>query len=446
MGLLTSAVPVRQLRLAPLIAATYFMVSGGPYGLEDTIGQAGYTRTLLLLVVVPILWSLPTALMVGELASAIPEEGGFYVWVTRGLGPFWGFQEAWLSMAAGLFDMAIYPALAISYLAQFSPAITAGYRGAVWTLGIIALCTVWNLRGAFSVGQGSIWMSAVLLLPFAAIVALGFWRAFMGPLGADRPHSFGGSFRTAVFVVLWNYMGWDNASTVANEVRDPQRNYIRSMLGAVALVAGTYIVTVSAVAAAGVPSAHFSTGDWVSAARLLAGNGSMSKVLGTAVVLGGAITAVAMLNALTLSYARIPSAMAARNLLPAVFARHNRRGVPYLAVITCSIAVLCVSGLSFERLIDVDILVYGFSLILEFAALVALRVREPSLPRPYRVPGKLSGLVALSLAPTLTICWTLIATRHEHVELGTLQVPVLLVAALICASGVLAYATRVLAR
>ena len=60
---------VGKMRLLPLIAATYFMVSGGPYGLEDIIGKAGYGRALLLLMLVPLVWSLPTSLMVGELAA-----------------------------------------------------------------------------------------------------------------------------------------------------------------------------------------------------------------------------------------------------------------------------------------------------------------------------------------------------------------------------------------
>ena len=97
------------------------MVSGGPYGLEDIIGMAGFGRALLLLAVVPLLWSLPTALMVGELASAIPDEGGFYVWVKRALGSFWGFQEGWLSLAASIFDMAIYPTTFTLYLGRVFP-------------------------------------------------------------------------------------------------------------------------------------------------------------------------------------------------------------------------------------------------------------------------------------------------------------------------------------
>ncbi len=77
----------KKLTLLPLVAATYFMVSGGPYGLEELVAVAGYSRAILVLLVTPLLWSLPTALMVGELASALPDEGGYYAWARRALGP-----------------------------------------------------------------------------------------------------------------------------------------------------------------------------------------------------------------------------------------------------------------------------------------------------------------------------------------------------------------------
>src|SRR5271154_2069204 len=133
------------MKLLPLIAATYFMVSGGPYGLEDIIGKAGYGRALLLLLLIPLVWSLPTSLMVGELASAIPEEGGYYEWVRRALGGFWGFQEAWLSLTASIFDMALYPVTFVLYLSKIEPAWTAGNRGTVWALAVVLGCVLWNL-------------------------------------------------------------------------------------------------------------------------------------------------------------------------------------------------------------------------------------------------------------------------------------------------------------
>ena len=112
---------MKKLTLAPLVAATYFMVSGGPYGLEEIVAGAGYVGAIVVLLVTPLVWSLPTALMVGELASSLPEEGGYYAWVRRALGPFWGFQEAWLSLVASVFDMAIYPTLFTLYLGRLFP-------------------------------------------------------------------------------------------------------------------------------------------------------------------------------------------------------------------------------------------------------------------------------------------------------------------------------------
>ena len=143
------------MRLLPLVAAAYFMVSGGPYAIEDILGGAGYIRALAILLILPFLWSLPTTLMIGELASALPAEGGFYVWVRRALGPFWGYQEAWLSLTASIFDMAIYPAFFVLYLGKLFPAWTQGWYGAMWSLGIVVVCCLWNLRGAPAVGDGA---------------------------------------------------------------------------------------------------------------------------------------------------------------------------------------------------------------------------------------------------------------------------------------------------
>ena len=147
----------RKMLLLPLIAATYFMVSGGPYGIEDILGGAGFGRAIVILLVLPFLWCLPTALMIGELASAIPAEGGFYIWVRRALGPFWGYQEGWLSLSASIFDMAIYPAIFVSLSWQIQPRRSPPeWRGYAWSLAVVALCCAWNLRGAPAVGEDSV--------------------------------------------------------------------------------------------------------------------------------------------------------------------------------------------------------------------------------------------------------------------------------------------------
>ena len=145
-----------KVTLWPLVGAVYLIVAGGPFGLEDIVGSSGYLGAILILLITPLIWSLPTALMVSELSSAIPEDGGYYRWVTRGMGRFWGFQEGWLSLTGSIFDMAIYPTLFVSYLSRFAPALVAGHRGILIGVVMIAACAVWNMLGACAVGRSSL--------------------------------------------------------------------------------------------------------------------------------------------------------------------------------------------------------------------------------------------------------------------------------------------------
>lgn len=431
------------MRLLPLIAATYFMVAGGPYGLEDVIGMAGYGRALLLLLVIPVVWSLPTSLMVGELASAIPEEGGYYRWVRRAMGEFWGFQEAWLSLAASVFDMAIYPTIFVLYLGRIEPAWTAGYRGTGWALAVVVVCMVWNLRGARAVGEGSVGLFCVLLSPFVVLSAVGLWKGLIGGGGHGMLGGAGGvgaggvgagaagvDFAGAVSVTLWNYMGWDNASTVAQEVEEPQRNYPRAMLSATGLVALTYVLPLAAVALVGIPAARFSTGAWTDAARELVG-----PWLALCVVLGGMINGGGMFNALMMSYTRVPYALAEEGLLPEVMERKNRWGVPWVSLAVCSVGWALALRLSFERLISIDLVLYGGALMLEFVALVVLRVKEPGLARPFRVPGGVWGAVGMGVGPGVLIAFALWAARGERVA----GLPALEFAGIVATAGPVVY-------
>ena len=399
----------RKLRIIPLIAATYFMVSGGPYGIEDILGGAGFAKAIFILVLLPFIWSLPTTLMIGELASSIPAEGGFYVWVRRALGPFWGYQEGWLSLAASVFDMAIYPTIFVSYLSRFNPDLTAGPRAYLWSLLVVVVCCAWNLRGAPAVGEGTVGLFVLLLAPFAVFIVLGFWHGFTAhPTIQWHAASTEASLSTAILVAMWNYMGWDNASTVAQEVENPQRNYPLAMVSAAMLVAVTYILPLAAVALMGISVANFSTGSWADAARMIGG-----PILATAVVAGGAINGFGMFNVLMMSYTRLPVAMAEDRMLPRFVTRRNSRGVPYVSVVLCAIAWALALNLKFERLISIDLSLYGASLILEFVALVVLRLREPNLDRPFKA-GNLAFACLLGVGPTVLIVYALYTSRSEH--------------------------------
>ncbi len=421
----------RKMFFLPLIAATYFMVAGGPYGIEDILGGAGFARAIVILLVLPFLWSLPTALMIGELAAAIPAEGGFYVWVRRAMGPFWGYQEGWLSLSASIFDMAIYPAIFVLYLGKFAPALTAGWYGYAWPLGVVVLCSLWNLRGAPAVGEDSMGLFVLLLAPFAVFVVLGLWRWLtVHPAVQWSQPASESALSTAVLVAMWNYMGWDNASTVAQEVENPQRNYPRAMIAAIILVAITYILPLAAMALAGLSVQTFSTGDWASAAAELDGTGIFGAGLGLAVVAGGAITGIGMFNALVLSYTRVPMAMAQDGMLPRAMARCNSRGVPWVSVLLCGLAWALALRLPFERLISIDLILYGTSLLLEFVALIVLRLREPNLERPFKA-GNLAVACSLGVGPAALIGYALWASRSEKIMGTILALPFAVAVALL---------------
>jgi amino acid transporter len=400
-----------KLTLWPLIAATFFMVSGGTYGTEDIVHGAGYGRAILILVLTPLFWSLPTALMIGELASALPAEGGYYAWVRRGMGDFWGFQEAWLSLVASIFDMAIYPTLFVAYLVRLVPWFARGHRGLVAALGVVLICSALNLAGIHTVGMTSLWLFFLLSAPFALIVLLSPFKAGALAHSATAPVTSTVGLLGGTLIAMWNYMGWDNASTIALEVERPQRTYPRAMITAVILVSLSYILPVLAMRLTGVPAAAFETGSWADLAGLLAG-----RWLRIALVLGGMVSGFGMFNALVMSYSRLPLAMAQDGMLPRVFTRlHPKTRAPWVAILVCATGWALCLGLGFERLVTLDIMLYGGSLCLEFVTLIALRLREPGLHRNFRVPGGLAGAVLVGVCPMVLLSLSVIHSQQEEV-------------------------------
>jgi amino acid transporter len=210
---------------------------------------------------------------------------------------------------------------------------------------------------------------------------------------------------------MWNYMGWDNASTIAQEVERPQRTYPRAMIAAVVLVSLTYILPVLAVYLTGIPAAAFETGSWADLAGMMGGNW-----LRVALVLGGMMSGFGMFNALVMSYSRLPLAMAWDGMLPKIFAKtHPTRRTPWVAIVVCATGWALCLGLGFERLITLDIMLYGASLTLEFVTLVALRIREPELKRQFRVPGGLVGAILAGVFPIALIGIALFRSEKETV-------------------------------
>ena len=395
------------------------MVSGGTYGTEEVIHGAGYGRGILILLFLPVLWCLPTAFMIGELSSALPAEGGYYAWVRRGLGNFWGFQEAWLSLTASIFDMAIYPTLFGFYLKQMAPWFGEGNHAILAGLFVVVTCAALNLAGIRVVGLTSLWLFFLLSAPFAVVVVMSPFKlgAFAAGGGSTPATTTSLGLLAGVLVAMWNYMGWDNASTIAQEVERPQRTYPRAMIAAVVVVSLTYVLPFFAVYLTGIPSSAFGAdGSWATIAGQIGGSILGFEWLRFVIVLGGMMSGFGMFNALVMSYSRLPLAMARDGMLPKVFAKtSSRTQAPWVAIIVCATGWALCLGLGFQRLITLDIMLYGASLVLEFVTLVALRIREPELKRGFRVPGGLPGAILVGVFPTLLLTLALIRGERESV-------------------------------
>ena len=423
----------RSLGVVSLAAVMFFNVSGGAFTMEGLVASVGPGMSLLLLVLVPIFWSIPETLLVAELASMLPEEGGYYRWVYRAFGPFWAFQNGWYTWCYSLVDMAIYPVLLNQYLAFFFPQLSPL---AHW---VISLAMIWgatfiNLRGAGRVGQVSVFAASIVLGTFLAITitALPHWRHVPWQPFTRIGQTPWTAMGVGLSTVLWNYLGWDNASTVGEEIRDASSTYPKALAITLTIVTLGYLLPVSAALAA-TDWTTWKEGSWP--AIVVAGNGAAGALLGPMVAAAGIVSAVALFNALLMAYSRIPLAMARSGALPEWLGVLDRRDNPARAVLVSACCYSVFALLPFGQLVVADVLLYSFALALEYASLIQLRKREPELRGAFRLNMGLTGIAVLVAIPSVILLIT-VGLNFADGEYGTPAVIGALVAA---ALGPLAY-------
>jgi amino acid transporter len=155
------------------------------------------------------------------------------------------------------------------------------------------------------------------------------------------------------------------------------------------------------------------------------------------IVIGGMMSAFGMFNALVMSYSRLPLAMARDGMLPKVFAKTNRKTqAPWVAILVCASCWALCLGLGFQRLVTLDIVLYGASLMLEFVTLVVLRIREPELRREFKVPGGLVGAISCGIFPLLLMSLAMVESESESI----LGINGLLFGLILMVAGVVLYA------
>ena len=398
------------LRPLQLTAVVFFTVSGGPYGLEPVLQYVGGGVALMLIIITPILWSIPAIFMVLELNGMMPINGGYYQWVKTGLGLKWGFFEGWWSWLFTFTDLAIYPVLFIQYLSFFYPEVIQ-YKIPI-CLTIIWVSAAMNLLGILPVGRSSLLLGFGVLVPFAILFGVAISKGFSFSFSGVSMQTNGLGFTVfgmGLYTVMWNFLGWDNASSFVEEVHRPVRSYLISIIAAFVLILSMYFLSIwtgtitgidaGVLKAQGFPSLGLQVGGWW---------------LGAVLSFGGMASALGLFISILLAISRVPKAMADDGLLsPALSRIHPKHNVPHISIIVCALVVSGMIFWEFGDLLIIDVTLYGAALFLEFVALIVLRITKPDAERPFRVPLNVPGLVAMTVLPVACLVVALAAALSE---------------------------------
>ena len=370
-------------KLFALIPILFFSVSGGPYGLEEIVTSVGPINTLLLILIIPIVWTIPECMVVAELSSNYPVQGGYYKWVQMSMGKFWGFMEGWWSILYTLIDLSLYPILFTTYLKFFFPDLN------FWQLYIIQLTVIWssafiNILGIRIVGYALSFCTVFVLISFLLFVIFGmkfisfdFSPIFMSSKGfAETNLLFG------ISLAFWNFIGWDNASTVLHEVDNPNHNYRIAMFITIPIIVMFYFFPLLVGLSINTDWQNWQFGQFSTIAKNI-----NLPLLANILSIGGMITCLGLFNSLLLSSTRIFSTMSEDRLLPSVFSKiHSKYQTPYMAIIIAAILYSLLVLVDFQNLIIYDVFLYLMAISLEAIALIILRKKTHADSSHFRIP------------------------------------------------------------
>lgn len=372
------------------------------------------------------------ALSYAELAAALPQAGGEYVYLREAYGPLWAFIYGWTQMwVAKSGSIATLATGFFIYLANFNPQLNGvwvvvplplGHQleiryGQLLAMGVIAVLALINYFGVKVGGdvQVVVTIAKVGLIAAIIVIGLGTGHGSVSNYHTSIPAPGGiTGFFAALVAALWAYDGWNNVSLVASEIKDPQRNLPRALIAGTLVVIAIYLLANLAYFYV-LPAAEVA-----SSARVAAE--TMRHILGTfganAVSIVAMISIFAALNGSILSGSRVPFAMARDGLF---FRRvafvHPQHRTPSVSILALSAwgALLVLSG-QYKQLytyvIFASVILYGMAT----AAVIVLRFKRPDMPRPYRTLGYPFVPMAFVLGISCLVVSTLLNSPVESLK------------------------------
>lgn len=389
---------VHKAGLFSFVFVMFAYTTGGPFGMEEMITTSGPGLTLLYLLAIPFFWCIPVSLVAAELTTAMPVEGGFYRWVHASFGNFWGFLAGWWNWSASWLLGATYAVLFSDYLAGYFPALV-GWKHYFVSVALIFLLAYINIRGIRVVGALATMLEFSVLVPVLLLCVIGAakwhydpFRPFVPP--QVKPFQV---FGLGLALGLWLYSGYEQCSSVAEEVENPQRTFPLALAIVVPLSIATYFLpALFSLAALGNWRA-WNTAYLSQAARLIGGSW-----LGFLMTMAAMLSSVSLLNATVLTSTRMPSSMAEDGYLPPAFAgKHPRFGTPWVAITISSVIYTLLAFHTLAQLLTVYVWLRILVTVLTVLSVWRMRKLRPELKRAFHVPWGKWGLVYVILAPVV---------------------------------------------
>jgi len=354
--------------------------------------------TLIYHLILPFFWCIPISLVAAELTTAMPVQGGFYRWVRAAFGDFWGFLAGWWNWSASFLLGSAYAVLFTDYLGFYFPQIT-GWKHYVVSVVLVAIITWINVRGIQMVGQFATALELFILLPVLVMIVMGLAKWQHNPFSpVVPPHQpFNKIFGVGLALGIWLYSGYEQLSTVAGEVENPQRSFPRALAIVVPLSVATYFLPTLAALAALDNWQKWHTGYFSDAAQLIGGSW-----LGFWMTLAAMVTNISILNGTVLASTRMPFAMAEDGYLPSVLARlHPRFGTPWIAIIVSAIIYAMLAFHTLTQLINVYVWLRVATSLMTVLAGWRLRYTNPQMPRTFVIPWGRFGVLYVVAAPVI---------------------------------------------
>jgi len=410
---------IKKAGLLYFVFVMFAYTTGGPFGLEEMVTTSGPGMTLLFLLVIPLFWCIPVSLVAAELTTAIPVEGGFYRWVRASHGNFWGFLTGWWNWSASWLLGASYAVLFTDYLANYFPALV-GWRHYVVSLALIALFACINIRGIQMVGMVATILGVSVLVPVLLLCVIGAAKWHHNPFHPMIPPHVPPFqvFGVGLALGLWLYSGYEQCSSVAEEIENPQKNYPRALAIVVPLsIAAYFLPALFSLAALG------NWQDWTTAylstAAKLIGGGWLGFLMTVAAVL----CTVSLLNATVLTSTRMPSTMSEDGYLPPIFAaKHPNYGTPWIAILISSTIYALLAFHTLSQLLTVYVWLRILVTFLTVLSAWRLRRTQPQLQRPFRIPWGNTGLAYVVIAPILMGAVALVGSDKFALKWGPIPV------------------------